>query len=339
MMPTEEDALDLYQNSALGLYEGELEPGNRDNSPSTSEEEDQFDDDNADMDDLDDGTMLGGSDFSDALDEEVGNTIVMLVPLFYCLNLFRPQSLDNANDLDKEARNLMIFLNSGAPDLGLPEGDSHIINAGGARGEIEDNLEDEDGGSVADRAHAGDNGFEGSSLDFGDEVVINTGIQTAPVDLGGHHTLLFKFITSFFFFKKKNLTQIKPQITYLVNSRWESLPTLFWSKTPAGLPVVKVSLALIVGWNFDMDPSTSGSLPSKMFLEEGLARLLSIFMAQLHTVSGQFTLIWFKVRMDPRLHSRTNQFPLLANLIGTWLINECWQNFNDATSHASKMVQ
>ncbi|KNZ55488.1 hypothetical protein VP01_2663g5 [Puccinia sorghi] len=57
MMPTEEDAPDLYRNSALGLYEGELEPGNRDNSPNTSEEEDQFDDDDADMDDLDDGAM------------------------------------------------------------------------------------------------------------------------------------------------------------------------------------------------------------------------------------------------------------------------------------------
>ncbi|KAA1107112.1 hypothetical protein PGT21_002719 [Puccinia graminis f. sp. tritici] len=275
MMPTEEDAPDLYRNSALGLYEGELEPGNRDNSPNTSEEEDHFDDEDADMDDLDDGAMLGGSDLSDASDEEgdvtidmgepdsdtsdgdhededdededddddqddqdddddddedddgdddegddhhedddetdldmgiadrgVGNTIVM------------PQSLDNANDLDEEARNLMNFLNSGPPDLGLPEGDDQIITAGGARVEIEDNLEDEDGGSVADRAHAADDGFEGGSLDFGDEVVIDTGvgenradaapwswngvlpfqprteIQTAPVGLGGHPTLL-----------------------------------------------------------------------------------------------------------------------------------------------------
>ncbi|KNZ64170.1 hypothetical protein VP01_10599g1, partial [Puccinia sorghi] len=84
------------------------------------------------------------------------------------------------------------------------------------------------------------------------------------------------------------LTQIKPQITYWVDnkpvsSQWESLPILFWSKTPAGLPVVKVSLALIVGWNFNPGPSTSGSLPSKTFLEVGLASLLSIFLAQLHT--------------------------------------------------------
>ncbi|OAV88066.1 hypothetical protein PTTG_29170 [Puccinia triticina 1-1 BBBD Race 1] len=214
MIPTEEDAPDLYQDSALGLYKGELEPGNRDNSPSTSEEEDQFDDDDADMDDLDDGAMLGGSNLSDASDEEgdvtidmgepdsntsdgdhedddeddddddgdddedndhpedkdetdldmgvvdrgVGNTIVM------------PQSLDGANDLDEEARNLMNFLNSGAPDLGLLEGGDQIINAG-ARVEIEDHLEDEDGGSVGDRGHAADNGFEGGSLDFGDEMV------------------------------------------------------------------------------------------------------------------------------------------------------------------------
>ncbi|PLW29099.1 hypothetical protein PCASD_19760 [Puccinia coronata f. sp. avenae] len=256
MLPTDEHAPYLYRNSALGLYEGELEPGNRNNSPNTSEEEDQFDDDDADMDDLDDGAMLGASDLSDALDKEgatktttmmramtlmmmmttttmmmmmmgtrtrminimqtkmmpiwiweadrgVGNTIVM------------PQSLDNANDLDEEARNLMNFLNSGAPDLCLPEeGDDQIINAGGARGEIEENLEDEDGGSVADRGHVADDGFEGGSLDFGDEVVIDTPvgdnrgeaapwswngvlpfqpraeIQTAPVGLGGHPTLL-----------------------------------------------------------------------------------------------------------------------------------------------------
>ncbi|PLW06105.1 hypothetical protein PCANC_26098 [Puccinia coronata f. sp. avenae] len=50
VLPTEEDAPDLYRNSALGLYEGDLERGNRDNSPNTSEEEDQFDDDDADMD-------------------------------------------------------------------------------------------------------------------------------------------------------------------------------------------------------------------------------------------------------------------------------------------------
>jgi E3 ubiquitin-protein ligase HUWE1 len=45
MLPTKEEVPDLYQNSALGLYEGELEPGNRDNSPNTSKEEDQFDND------------------------------------------------------------------------------------------------------------------------------------------------------------------------------------------------------------------------------------------------------------------------------------------------------
>ncbi|POW21744.1 hypothetical protein PSHT_02053, partial [Puccinia striiformis] len=180
MMPTEEDAPDLYRNSALGLYEGELEPGNRDNSP------------NEDDTDLDMGIV----------DRGVGNAIVM------------PQSLDNPSDLDEEARNLMNFLNSGAPDLGLPEGDDQLINAGGGRGEIEDHMDDEDGGSAGDQGHVVDDGFEGGSLDFGDEVVIETGIgdnrteaapwswngvlpfqpraeiQAAPVDLGGHPTLL-----------------------------------------------------------------------------------------------------------------------------------------------------
>ncbi|CAH7671714.1 expressed protein, partial [Phakopsora pachyrhizi] len=55
-------------NSALGLYEGELEPGHRDNTLS-SEGEDQFDDEDAEMDDLDEGAMLG-SDLSDASDED-----------------------------------------------------------------------------------------------------------------------------------------------------------------------------------------------------------------------------------------------------------------------------
>ncbi|KAI9600681.1 hypothetical protein H4Q26_000471 [Puccinia striiformis f. sp. tritici PST-130] len=271
MMPTEEDAPDLYRNSALGLYEGELEPGNRDNSPSTSEEEDHFDDDDADMDDLDDGAMLGGSDLSDASDEDGDVTIDMgepdsdtsdgdhededdddedddddpdddddeddddgddddvddhhededdtdldmgIVDRGVGNAIVMPQSLDNPSDLDEEARNLMNFLNSGAPDLGLPEGDDQLINAGGGRGEIEDHMDDEDGGSAGDQGHVVDDGFEGGSLDFGDEVVIETGIgdnrteaapwswngvlpfqpraeiQAAPVDLGGHPTLL-----------------------------------------------------------------------------------------------------------------------------------------------------
>lgn len=267
MTSAEVDAPDLYRNSALGLYEGELEPGNRDNSPHTSEEEDQFDDDDADMDDLDDGGMLGGSDLSDASDEEGDVTIDMGEPDSDTSDgdhedddeddeddededddgdddgeeddadeehddddetdlemeiadrgvgsaIVMPQSLENSNDLDEEARNLMNFLNSGAPDLGLPETDDQIITAGEDGGEMEDNLEDEDGGSVADRAHAADDAFEGGSLDFGDEVVLDTvvgenraeaapwswngvlpfqprgEIQTAPVGLGGHHSLL-----------------------------------------------------------------------------------------------------------------------------------------------------
>ncbi|CAH7665805.1 hypothetical protein PPACK8108_LOCUS92, partial [Phakopsora pachyrhizi] len=68
MAAEDEDAPDLYRNSALGLYEGELEPRHRDNTPS-SEGEDQFDDEDADMDDLDEGAMLG-SDLSDASDED-----------------------------------------------------------------------------------------------------------------------------------------------------------------------------------------------------------------------------------------------------------------------------
>ncbi|KAI8445182.1 hypothetical protein BY996DRAFT_2195540 [Phakopsora pachyrhizi] len=68
MAAEDEDAPNLYRNSALDIYEGELEPRHRDNTPS-SEGEDQFDDEDADMDDLDEGAMLG-SDLSDASDED-----------------------------------------------------------------------------------------------------------------------------------------------------------------------------------------------------------------------------------------------------------------------------
>ncbi|CAH7671249.1 hypothetical protein PPACK8108_LOCUS6014, partial [Phakopsora pachyrhizi] len=68
MAAEDEDTPDLYRNSALDLYEGELEPRHRDNTPS-SEGEDQFDDEDADMVDLDEGAMLG-SDLSDASDED-----------------------------------------------------------------------------------------------------------------------------------------------------------------------------------------------------------------------------------------------------------------------------
>ncbi|KAI7946751.1 hypothetical protein MJO29_011278 [Puccinia striiformis f. sp. tritici] len=333
MMPTEEDAPDLYRNSALGLYEGELEPGNRDNSPSTSEEQDHFDDDDADMDDLDDGAMLGGSDLSDASDEDGDITIDMGEPDSDTSDgdhegkddddddddddpdddddeddddgddddvddhhedkddtdldmgivnrgggnaIVMPQSLDNPSDLDEEARNLMNFLNSGAPDLGLPKGNDQLINAGGGRGEIEDHMDDEDGGSAGDQGHVVDDGFEGGSLDSGDEVVIETGIgdnrteaapwswngvlpfqprakiQAAPVDLGGHPTLLH-----------------------------QATDNVFGRPRTVDLPAVKVSVALIVGWTFDLDPLTSGSLRSKTFSEAELVLLASRCLANL----------------------------------------------------------
>ncbi|MBW0460652.1 hypothetical protein O181_000367 [Austropuccinia psidii MF-1] len=232
----EEDPPDLYRNSALGLYEGELEPGNRENSPNTSEEEDNFDDEDADMDDLDDGALLGGSDLSDASDEDgdvtvemveadtdtsegdhdeddeddedddedededddhdddeddddvhdddeddtdleieiaeggVGNTIVM------------PQSLENPSSLEEEARNLMNFLNAGAPDLGLQAGSDQVIPTGEDGGDLEDNLEDEDGASIADQAHAADDAFEAGSLDFGDDVVVEASVGENRVE-------------------------------------------------------------------------------------------------------------------------------------------------------------
>ncbi|KAI9610457.1 hypothetical protein H4Q26_006597 [Puccinia striiformis f. sp. tritici PST-130] len=207
----------------------------------------------------------------------------------------------------------MNFLNSGAPDLGLPEGNDQLINAGGGRGEIEDHMDDEVGGSAGDQGHVVDDGFEGGSLDFGDEVVIETGIgdnrteaapwswngvlpfqprakiQAAPVDLGGHPTLLHKATDNVFGRPRTGQQSMGSQ------------PTLSWSRIPVDLPAVKVSVALIVGWTFDLDPLTSGSLRSKTFSEAELVSSSNIPSAQRRTVNGRFTSILVKVRMDPHL--------------------------------------
>ncbi|SGY62078.1 BQ5605_C007g04651 [Microbotryum silenes-dioicae] len=59
---------DLYRNSALGMYEGELEPGNNEDAYMTGESED-YDDEDDMMDEMDDGA-LPGSDVSDISDDE-----------------------------------------------------------------------------------------------------------------------------------------------------------------------------------------------------------------------------------------------------------------------------
>ncbi|KAI9612781.1 hypothetical protein H4Q26_007942 [Puccinia striiformis f. sp. tritici PST-130] len=133
-------------------------------------------------------------------------------------------------------------------------------------------MDDEDGGSAGDQGHVVDDGFEGGSLDSGDEVVIETGIgdnrteaapwswngvlpfqprakiQAAPVDLGGHPTLLHQATDNVF-----------------------------------GRPR---TVALIVGWTFDLDPLTSGSLRSKTFSEAELVLLASRCLANLMEAPG-----------------------------------------------------
>lgn len=65
----EEDAApDLYRNSALGMYEGELEPGHNEDSYMTGDSAEEFDEDDEMMDEMDDG-VLPGSDVSDVSDD------------------------------------------------------------------------------------------------------------------------------------------------------------------------------------------------------------------------------------------------------------------------------
>ncbi|KNE88983.1 hypothetical protein, variant [Puccinia striiformis f. sp. tritici PST-78] len=187
-----------------------IDVGEPDSNTSDGDHEDEDNEDEDD--DPDDGDDVNVDDHHE--DKDVTDFDMGMVDRGVRNAIVRPQSLDNPSDLDEEAQNLMNFLNSGAPDLGLPEGDDQLINAGGGRGEIEDHMDDEDGGSAGDQGHVVDDGFEGGSLDSGDEVVIETGIgdnrteaapwswngvlpfqprakiQAAPVDLGGHPTLL-----------------------------------------------------------------------------------------------------------------------------------------------------
>ncbi|GAA6062543.1 hypothetical protein JCM10212_004309 [Sporobolomyces blumeae] len=64
----DQEAPDLYRNSALGMYEGELETGHQDEYMS-GEESGEFDDDDEMMEDMDD-PALDNSDLSDASDDD-----------------------------------------------------------------------------------------------------------------------------------------------------------------------------------------------------------------------------------------------------------------------------
>ncbi|KAI7939846.1 hypothetical protein MJO29_014582 [Puccinia striiformis f. sp. tritici] len=149
-----------------------IDVGEPDSNTSDGDHEDEDNEDEDD--DPDDGDDVNVDDHHE--DKDVTDFDMGMVDRGVRNAIVRPQSLDNPSDLDEEAQNLMNFLNSGAPDLGLPEGDDQLINAGGGRGEIEDHMDDEDGGSAGDQGHVVDDGFEGGSLDSGDEVVIETGI-------------------------------------------------------------------------------------------------------------------------------------------------------------------
>ena len=63
----EEEAPDLYRNSALGMYEGELEPSHHDDAYMSGSSAEDYDEDDEDMEDMEDG--VPGSDISDVSDE------------------------------------------------------------------------------------------------------------------------------------------------------------------------------------------------------------------------------------------------------------------------------
>ncbi|POW19574.1 hypothetical protein PSHT_04506 [Puccinia striiformis] len=175
-------------------------------------------------------------------------------------------------------------------------------------GEIEDHMDDEVGGSAGDQGHVVDDGFEGGSLDFGDEVVIETGIgdnrteaapwswngvlpfqpraeiQAAPVDLGGHPTLLHK-ATDNVFGRPRTGQQSMGISTHPLLVEDSSRPSRGegFSRSHRRMDI------------------RSGSLRSKTFSEAELVSSSNIPSAQRRTVNGRFTLILVKVRMDPHL--------------------------------------
>jgi E3 ubiquitin-protein ligase HUWE1 len=72
----EEEAPDLYRNSALGMYEGELEPGHQEDAYMSNGSTEEYDEDD-DLMEMEDG-VIPGSDISDASD-------VSLIPSCGCI--------------------------------------------------------------------------------------------------------------------------------------------------------------------------------------------------------------------------------------------------------------
>lgn len=65
----QQEAPDLYRNSALGMYEGELETGQQDDQYMTGEDSEGYDEDDEIMEEMDEAG-LEGSDLSDASDDD-----------------------------------------------------------------------------------------------------------------------------------------------------------------------------------------------------------------------------------------------------------------------------
>lgn len=102
----------------------------------------------------------------------------------------RPQDLENPITLTDDARNFMNFLNHGRPDLVIPSAADDLLPPGDEAGDAEDNLEDDEAASLGDQVHVVDDGFEGGSIDFGDEVVVDSNLgdpqaETTPWSWNG----------------------------------------------------------------------------------------------------------------------------------------------------------
>ncbi|BGP26526.1 E3 ubiquitin-protein ligase HUWE1 [Rhodotorula toruloides] len=137
--PEDQAAVDLYRNSALGMYEGELEQGQAEEY--MSEDEEAFDDDDdemmeeefdgsefSDASDLDDDEEHGGHRFSDAEMEEM--------------------AAEDEDDLDGDS-----------------DGGGSIIDAD----DVEEEILFEDGAEGEDQLEAFEAGFEGEEDDWVDE--------------------------------------------------------------------------------------------------------------------------------------------------------------------------
>ncbi|GAA6003447.1 E3 ubiquitin-protein ligase TOM1 [Rhodotorula paludigena] len=162
-------AADLYRNSALGMYEGELETGAGAGDEYMSEDQEDFDDDDEMMEDMEDG-FGSGSDISDASD------------------------LDEDDDGEEHG-----FDDEEMEELeGAGEDDDELSTDGSHADHLdEDDIAEEfevEGGSEADEQdilEAFDGELDGEEADWVDEDEDDVPIDAGGVIAGGQNDLVF----------------------------------------------------------------------------------------------------------------------------------------------------